>query len=190
MSAIVFAPHGDDETLFAAFACMRERAHVVVCSQDADIAVRRMRSLETTRAIEILGCSHHEWQMPADRMNWDKAREWMEAWNSTALVASVPDRVYAPAYHPEGHEQHNQIAELVAKVFGEDRVTYYSTYAPRGQRQRMGIEFQPTPDEISRKLAAIACYRTQIEHPSTRPWFYDLLDLREWYYPWLNAPSS
>lgn len=180
MNAIVFAPHGDDEVLFAAYACMRERAHVIVCSQDADPAIRQRRSLETMRAIEILGCSHHEWQMSADEMDWEKAREWMEPWNSSALVASLPNRIYAPLTHSEGHEQHNRIGELAGSVFGE-KVVYYSTYAPRGQRQREGVERVPTPDEISRKLSALACYRTQIENPATRPWFFDLLDLREWY---------
>lgn len=181
MSAIVLAPHGDDETLFAAYACVRERAHVIICSQDADIEVRQKRSLETTRAIEILGCSHHEWQMPVDRFNIDRAREWMEAWNSSSLVASVPDRVYAPMVHPEGHEQHNLIGQLALEVFGIDKLVSYSTYAPRGQRQRDGVEWPATPDEIARKLAALSCYRSQIENPSTRPWFYELLDLREWY---------
>jgi LmbE family N-acetylglucosaminyl deacetylase len=178
--AIVFAPHGDDEALFAAYTCMRERAHVIICSQDADPEIRRARSLETTSAITILGCSHHEWQMSAAEMDWEQARAWMEPWNSTRLVASLPDRIYAPAIHPEGHQQHNRIGELALEVFG-DKVIPYTTYAPRAVRQIGAKEIVPTTDEIVRKLRAIACYRTQIENPSTRPWFYDLLDLREWH---------
>lgn len=179
MNPIVLAPHGDDETLFAAFTCMRERAHVIICSQDADPEVRRQRSLETTCAIGVLRCSHHEWQMPADQFDPEKARGWLEPWNSMSLVASVPERVYAPAVHPEGHEQHNMIGSLALDIFG-DRVIPYSTYAPRGQRQKEGEEVIPTAEEIQLKLAALSCYRSQIEHPSTRPWFFELLDLREW----------
>lgn len=179
MKTILLSPHGDDETLFAAFTCMRERPHVIVCSQDADPDVRRARTLETTRAIEILGCSHHEWPTPANKPDWEKARQWLSAWDSSALVASVADRVYAPAIHPEGHEDHNRVGELAREIFG-DRVRFYTTYAPRGQRQYGSVEIVPTADEIQRKLLALACYRTQIEHPSTRPWFFELLDLREW----------
>lgn len=179
MNPIVLAPHGDDETLFAAFTCMRERAHVIICTQDADRELRRQRSLETTEAITILGCSHHEWPIPADELEWDLAREKLEPWNSMALVASVPERVYAPAVDPEGHEQHNLIGNLALAVFGEEKVIPYGTYA-RGQRHRLKTEVIPTADEIQRKLQALACYRSQIEHPSTRPWFFELLDLREW----------
>lgn len=179
MNAIVLAPHGDDEVLFAAYVCMRERAHVIVCSQDADPAVRKARSLETTRAIEILRCSHHEWPIPAGSIDWEDAKKKLEPWNSTSLVASTPDRVYAPAVSPEGHEEHNLIGNLAIAVFG-DKVIPYGTYAPRGQREVLAREVVPNADEIQRKLQAIACYRTQIAHPSTRPWFYELLDMREW----------
>lgn len=180
MNAILFAPHGDDETLFAAFTCMRERLHVIVCSHDANPEIREERSRETTNAITILGCSHHEWPMSAADMDWHQAREWMENWNSPERVDSPPKRVFAPAVHPEGHEQHNRIGALALAVYG-DKVIPYCTYAPRGQRQEGRLPVVATPEMIARKLRAIACYRTQIENPSTRPWFYDLLDLREWH---------
>lgn len=177
--SLLLAPHGDDEALFAAYTCMRERLHVIICTQDANEDIRQVRSLETARAIDILGCSHHEWPMPADKPDWDKARVWLSAWDSSSLVASRADRVYAPAVHPEGNEQHNIVGELALEIFG-DRVVPYMTYAPRGQRQREGTEVVPCAFEIQWKLQALACYSTQIENPLTRPWFYDLLDLREW----------
>lgn len=178
--SIVFAPHGDDETLFAAYTCMRERAHVIICTQDADPEIRKKRSLETTSAITILGCSHHEWPMPASDPDWDAAKIWMESWNSYQLVASTPDRVYAPAVHPEGHAQHNKVGELALEVF-QEKVIPYTLYAPRAVRHVGGQEIVPTTDEIARKLRALACYQTQIENPATRPWFFELLDLREWH---------
>ena len=179
MNAIVLAPHGDDETLFVAYTCMRERAHVIICSQDADPVIRKQRSLETTAAIQILRCSHHEWPIIAGQIEWEEAKVKLEPWNSTALVASTPDRVYAPAVDPQGHEEHNLIGNLAIAVFG-DKVIPYGTYAPRGRRQRLLNDVIPTADEIQRKLQALACYRSQIENPSTRPWFSELLDMKEW----------
>lgn len=178
MNPILLAPHGDDEVLFAAFTCMRARAHVIVCSQDADPEVRKVRSLETTNAIQILGCSHHEWPVSANDMNWMQAKLWMQGWNDPEY-SNVPNTVYAPAVHEEGHYQHNKIGELALEVFG-DKVISYLTYAPRAQRQTDGHEVVPTADEIQRKLRALACYRTQIQNPATRAWFFELLDLREW----------
>jgi len=179
MNPIVLAPHGDDEALFVAYTCIRERAHVIICSHDADPAYRKVRSLETTAAISILGCSHHEWPIEAGKIVWDDAKTKLEPWNSTSLVASTPDRVYAPAVNPEGHEEHNLIGNLAIAVFG-DKVIPYGTYAPRGQREVLAQEVVPTAAEIQLKLQAIACYRTQMENASTRPWFFDLLDMREW----------
>lgn len=173
MTTIILAPHGDDETLFAAYTCMRTRGHVIVCTQDASESVRQERSIETTRAIEILGCSHHEWPVPSGKIDPAQVRLWLKGWDHAT-------QVYAPAIHPEGHEEHNLIGELAREVFG-DRVVFYTTYAPRGQRHIGSLEIIPSTDEIQWKLQALACYRTQISYPLTRPWFFDLLDLREWH---------
>jgi LmbE family N-acetylglucosaminyl deacetylase len=178
VNPIILAPHGSDETLFVAYTCMRVRAHVIVCSQDADQTIRTQRSLETAEAITILGCSHHEIPMPADQMDWDKLREKLEPWNSAALVAATPDHVYAPAAHPEGDEHHNKVAEIASEVFGGKTVPYLTHTAHK--RLEGAREVIPTPDEIHRKLRAVSCYRSQIEGPTTRRWFFDLLDMREW----------
>lgn len=179
-TTLVIAPHGDDEVLFAAFTCMRTRAHIIVCTHDADPLIRRRRSLETASAARLMGCSHHVWPMSADSLDLKQGKLWLEGWNSTQLVDSTPAQVFAPAVEKDGHEQHSAIGQLALDVFG-DAVTSYLTYAPRGQRSREGKEVDPpNADEISRKLQALACYETQIANPQTRPWFFELLDLREW----------
>jgi LmbE family N-acetylglucosaminyl deacetylase len=181
--ALLLAPHGDDETLFAAFTCMRygKRMHVIVCTQDADPAIRGVRSMETKRAISLLGCTHHEWPMSADEPNWDSAKEWLGAWASDKLFATRIEKVFAPAIEVEGHEQHNAVGLLAQDVFG-DRVTHYLTYGPRGERSQHGVEVAPpTAHEIVRKLRALSCYESQITNPCSMPWFFDLLDMREWW---------
>ncbi len=181
--ALLLAPHGDDETLFAAYTCMRygKRMHVIVCTTDADPHIRPIRSMETKKAIAQFGCSHHEWPMPADEVDWSRGREWLESWASNALFATKIEHVFAPAIEPEGIPDHNAVGLLAQDVFG-DRVTHYLTYAPRGQRSRYGVEVPPpTAHEIARKLRALSCYESQITNPATRPWFFELLDMREWW---------
>ena len=183
-TTLVLAPHGDDESLFAAYTCMRTKAHIIVCTHDSDPTIRRRRLIETASAARLLGCSHHVWPMSEDSLDLAQAKLWLEAWNSTTFIASTPNHVYAPAvYAPavekDGHEQHNAIGQLALDVFGP-KVIGYLTYAPRGQRSREGTEVEPTPAEIVCKLQALACYETQVANPMTRPWFFELLDLREW----------
>lgn len=178
---LLIAPHGDDETLFAAYTCMRERPHIIVCTRDADPEVGEVRSRETATAIQILGCSHQEWQMSAANIDWNWAREQMALWLDPERNAAEVQKVYAPAVNALGHEQHNGFGRIAQDIFG-DRVQPYLTYAPRGKRERVNgdLEIKPTTDEISRKLRAMAAYKSQIENPATRPWFFELLDLREW----------
>ena len=158
-----------------------KRLHVIVCTQDADEKIRGVRSLETKKAISLFGCTHHEWPMAADEPNWETAKEWLQAWASQSLFATRIENVFAPAIETEGQEQHNAVGLLAQDVFG-DRVTPYLTYAPRGERSRYGVEVPPpTAHEIAVKLRALACYGSQITNPHTRPWFFELLDLREWW---------
>lgn len=178
MSSILLAPHGDDETLFAAYTCMRERPHVIVCTYDRDHAVREERQREVAAAVRILDCTHQVWQMSETAFDRGVAKKYLEVWMSDR-VPMIPDKVYAPAIEEGGHEQHNIVGELALEVFGE-RVVPYLTYAPRGHRSTAGQEVVPTAEEMRSKLQALACYRTQIANPATRPWFFELLDMREW----------
>lgn len=158
-----------------------KRMHVIVCTQDVDPKVRGIRSLETAKATRILGCTHHEWPMSADKPDWETAKMWLAGWADNKLFATKIENVFAPAIEVEGHEQHNAVGLLAQDVFG-DRVTHYLTYAPRGVRSRYGVEVPPpTAHEIALKLRALSCYESQITNPATRPWFFELLDLREWW---------
>lgn len=88
-------------------------------------------------------------------------------------------KVYAPAWHEGGHSEHNEVSHLATAAYG-NKVTYYETYAPRGQRTRTDNEVPYEPWMVARKLRALSCFVSQIEQESTRPWFTSLLDLREW----------
>jgi hypothetical protein len=163
MSGVLFFdPHGDDVALFAAYTATREvEPHVIVTHQ----TVPRH---EILMAYSILGCTVEFWEHD------------LESQRTYLQNTHFPFRVYAPAWHEHGHEEHNLVSDFARDALGASRVAGYLTYGPRGQRLNGGLEVFPEPEDIWRKLRAIGCFRSQIEQSSTRPWFYNLLDMREW----------
>lgn len=151
MKPLLFDPHGDDSVLFASYLCIRFNAHIVVWN-------RTVPTHEIKDAMEWLGCT------------------WQDGWDP---YADFSETIFAPEWREVGHEEHNELAIRVRGVYGES-VQSYCTYGPRGHRNIGRLPVIPTPEMIQRKLLALSCFKSQIELPATRPWFYDLLDMREW----------
>jgi glycosyltransferase involved in cell wall biosynthesis len=159
-SSVLFSPHNDDECLFAAFTVQKYRPRVVVCYPSVrDYGDPLVRAAESRASLEILGA-------PA-----------IEQWNGGDLVAAMialdnregPELVWAPderASHPE----HVAVARAAREVFGA-RVATFHTYDAGGKVR--GREAAAEPEWLMRKLRALACYRTQIEHPRARAFFLD-----------------
>lgn len=177
MKSLLLSPHNDDAELFASFLCLRHQPHVVVCLRSFRMGERsyphrqfRMtfqeREAETAAAMEILGCSWEQWTIP------DNLPE-PEGYLRPALARLEErewDQVFAPAVEKEGQFQHNLIGELADEAFGS--VAHYTTYTKSG-RSRDGEEVPFEPEWPALKLRALACYVTQIKHPSTRAHFID-----------------
>lgn len=188
MSTVLIAPHNDDETLFAAYTIMRERPHVVVCTRATGDYRRRER--ETQEALERLtgDGAYEQWTYPDSDPDWQLMARSIEA------LADEHDFVWAPASngHLNGHPadtppppawgvlQHDHIGELAARTFGPERTRRYCLYTRWDGRDEQGTLVEPNGLEIARKLWALSAYVSQIELESTRPWFYDRLDMREW----------
>ncbi len=174
MPTLLLAPHADDETLFASFLAQRYGAHVHVVYDEG-----KEREKELHMATTWLGCNYSQGNVPKG-----SSAAVVEA----ALIglrdpsgADDWDRVIAPAIEESGHEEHNLVGELALETFGDVEIVRYSTYAPRGIRMTWNEEVEADrPEFVARKLAAMSCYRSQIADPATRPWFYELLDMREW----------
>jgi LmbE family N-acetylglucosaminyl deacetylase len=179
MTALFLAAHNDDETLFGSFLIQECQPWVVVClrsqvQEDRYGITAAARERETSEALLELGAPGWEQWPYLDRdPNWSEVRRELEELNGR----SAYDPVFAPAVEPDGHYQHNRIGDIAYEVFG-DRVISYLTYTRSGGRSRNGTEIEPKPEWIERKHRALACYRSQIEEPSCRPWF--LGDLREY----------
>lgn len=172
MKSVLLSPHHDDETLFASFICQRDHPEIVFCLDEG-----RERSLEARNAAEILGCDMREWEVKAENPNWNAIEDSIEA------LASEFEHCYAPTpnFEQNGHSseaiprtgwgilQHDMIGHLAAKHF-DGRITHYTTYLRWYGRER-GRVVIPEPGWVVNKLHALACYRSQIENPVTRPHF-------------------
>lgn len=168
---LLLAPHADDESLFCSFLAQKYAADVVAVYDEG-------REVELEHATSWLGCGFH--QMPVPK---GASEETVEAFLLGLRDPAGQDdwqRVIAPDVEEFGHEEHNLVGRLALTVFSDIEIIRYRTYSPRGTRSH-GTPVKPErPEWIARKLAALSCYRTQIEDVTTRPWFYDLLDMREW----------
>lgn len=171
VSGVLFSPHNDDETLFAAFTLLRHRPHVVVCFESTgDYGDAKVREAETLdAAVNVLGA--------AGVTQWS-ARGVADLVERMVAMdrETTPARVWAPdpqASHPD----HIAVATAAAKVFGS-RLTTYHTYDQSG-KVRIGTAVRHEPGWTQQKLRALARYDSQIRHPRANQFFMD--DLREWY---------
>jgi glycosyltransferase involved in cell wall biosynthesis/LmbE family N-acetylglucosaminyl deacetylase len=164
---VLFAPHNDDETLFAAFTVLRHRPNVVVCYESVrDYGDPRLREAETRDAMSVLGATS------------------VQQWAGGDLIAQMreldermrPDRVWAPSVR-SSHPEHVAVARAAAEVFGP-RVTTYHTYI-HGTKVRSEQVVPFEPGWIGQKLRALARYDSQIRHPRAHEFFLE--DLREYY---------
>ncbi len=158
MSAILFAPHPDDECLFAFYTAVREQAHVHVL---LDSIPSRKHEFEAAMTVAGLGWTYSTM--------WEGNPDWDLLAMVIAQEAADYDTVIAPAVEYGGHEQHNAVGQIVDGL-GHPNVIRYLTYV-RGQGRTKGKEVVGGPITQDLKLAALQCYVSQWEDPATAPWF-------------------
>lgn len=196
VTALLLAPHNDDETLFASFLIQREHPLVVVCfkatKQTSAGVTASTRERETQAALEHLDPSYRAdgYEQWDDLDDTDPMTRTSSARILTRLVAGQVEamaatKVIAPAVEPVGgHPQHDAVGMVASEIcehLGLPLVRY-STY--RDGRGRSGhrnqfSQVEPTGDEIRRKLLALACYESQHGLWSTAHHF--LCDQNEWH---------
>lgn len=184
--ALFLAPHNDDETLFGAFTLLAWHPDVVVCYRSAkqkgiDPVVRER---ETAVALSILKGDGSFVQAevfdtaPDDELV-DHLTATLPGMHDVFGRSDQYDIVFAPAIEDGGHEQHTLVGKIARDVFGE-KVVHYLTYRRGFGRSRSSTEVPFHPLWPAAKLAAMSMYRSQIELPSTAPWFVDY-GIREFY---------
>lgn len=161
---ILLAPHFDDESLFAAFICLRENPLVLFCFDGAP----RHGSFETRwqeaqRATRVLGCESLA------------LRESHETLVDRLSVFS-PEHVWAPLVELGGNADHNFVGEAADSLW-PGRVSAYSTYTDHaGRTEISGAEVRREPGWEAVKRSALACYQSQSSSPLTSPHFARGLD--------------
>jgi LmbE family N-acetylglucosaminyl deacetylase len=175
---ILLSPHDDDNALFAAFTCIRERPLVVVCL-DSHIQPNRgergcsaaERAAETNAAAKVLG-------VDIFRLGLSDATVTEAAIETQLFVgfASTEDTVYAPA-EQGGNIHHDMVARVARRIFGRHLIEY-TTYTKTELWTRGEVEVVPTDAELQRKHHALGFYESQIR--VNRPHFDAVLGKSEW----------
>lgn len=165
MTSVLFAPHNDDETLFAAFTILRYRPRIVICfPSSGDYGDPAMREAETRDAMEILGGDPVEQWVGGD----------LRAQMSELDRRLNPQVVFAPSRRCS-HPDHIAVAEAAVSVFVK-RVRAYQTYDDSG-KVTAGPLAAFEPEWVGAKLRALARYESQIKHPRAHQFFlWDLLE--------------
>lgn len=178
---LLLEPHHDDAALFAAFTCYANKPLVVTVLR-SDLQERRgshvthdMRAHEATGAMMILGCEWDQLDFSEAAPDWAGVHAVLDSYADEIGF----DRIYAPAVELGGHAHHSMVGEIADSVFGLGAVTHYTTYTRTGGRTIGSVPVLPDTGALSAKLAALACYTSQIEEPSTQPWFFG--PFQEWY---------
>jgi LmbE family N-acetylglucosaminyl deacetylase len=157
MTSVFLAPHPDDETLFGAFTLLREKPLVVIVTDSGE----RERHREFNKAMDVLGIDGRMWLgLPEAAPKWERVRD--------LLRDLAPERIYAPLPETRGNEHHNRVGHIALSA-APDITTLYTTYTPAGRTEGRLVDFDPAWVEL--KFRALACYRSQIAHPSHAPHF-------------------
>lgn len=162
---LLLAPHNDDEALFASYLCLRHNPLVLVCfdgRRRRHYVPTAVREAETAAAMQILGCGYRQLHIPCDPPDWDALEE--------HLAGHDPEHVWAPLPEPDGHSQHNGVGNLARRLW-PDRTSLYATYTMGGGKTTAGEPVPIEPGWAELKQQALACYRSQLARPGTRPHF-------------------
>lgn len=151
---------------------MKEKPFVVTVLSHTD---NMDRWVENEEAMSLLEVPWMPLPFPDENPVWDDVYERISMFQDEDY-----NHFFAPAVEEGGHEQHSLLGEIVAEVFGADRVTHYLTYRRGSGRSQSENEVIPEPGWAATKMRAMACYESQIERKNTRYWFSSDDMLREW----------
>lgn len=157
---LFLSPHDDDNTLFGAFTCIREKPLVVVVT-DSWIQPNRgevgcsadERWAETVDACRILGCPVFRLDLPDDDIVDTDLYDELKRFEGF-------DKIYIPA-HQHGNPHHDMVWRVAKYLWGAKCIEY-CTYTPTELWTTGTKEIVPTQEELDLKNRALECYQSQI----------------------------
>lgn len=156
MKRVLFAPHSDDEALFAFYIVCRFKPDIVICfPSERDYGDTAVRLEESRAAMQLAGVETiAQWAA--------KNTEDLVSWMRELDRQGQPTEVWAP-HANASHVHHQMVAQAATAVFGA-RVRFYHTYDASG-KVRNGYVVPSDPEWSDLKRQALACYETQRTHP-------------------------
>lgn len=186
---LLLSPHSDDEALFASFSIIRHRPHVFICcGSTGDYGDADTRLAESRAAVAILGGDDvTALDVPPCRFE-DRPDRFPRVYELADAMRIIDSRlrptiVFAPS-EESSHADHVGVAFAADLAFGK-RVIHFHTYDDdyRGAgptKVRTGLRVPFEPEWLSRKRAALTCYKTQLAHPRACRFFeMDLAEYQE-----------
>jgi LmbE family N-acetylglucosaminyl deacetylase len=183
LSAVLFAAHNDDETLFAFYQCLRHQPLVIFVLRSFKQWTHNgpsymTRESESACAMQIADCDYDQWPYTDNDPPWDLIAQEV----ADLLNPGKYDTVICPAWELGGHEDHNAVASIVGGIEGDWQSVRYLTYRRGFGRTEVGKPTEANESEREKKSQALACYKSQRRYAATAEWFpggaYATLD--EW----------
>jgi len=158
--------------LFAAFTCIRYQPLIVTCFRPAEPE----RQGEADAAADVLGCKRHQWPLDSEHDDEEELESFM--WGLLDPASDDVPQVFAPAVELQGLAQHSLVGEVADRVFGNENVTHYLTYAGHPRvKSRSNNEVPYESEWLFVKHRALTCYWSQAQTASA---FHFAEDLREY----------
>ena len=90
-----------------------------------------------------------------------------------------PETIYIPALQG-GNAQHDLVNKVCVSLFGRNKCEQYCTYTKTELYTTGSWEIKPTHTEMELKNKMLACYKSQLQLPSTAPHFDAVKNKSEW----------
>ena len=152
MSKVLFAPHNDDETLFAAYTIMRNKPLVVICfdSYIQNWTNWKERRKESKKAMDMLGVKVEFLGLNDKTATKEDLRKAMSQYRAKEVWASSGS-----------HKHHKWVGGVARELFPDCML--YSTYENSDLHVQTDFVLAPSIKELDLKELALTCYKSQLE---------------------------
>lgn len=183
---LLLAPHNDDESLFAAFTCIREKPLVAVITDSwvqwnrGDGITADQRWDETCEAMDVLGCDRTRVGLRDDELTQDVIECVLRRLGS--LYGDDLETVYVPDLQG-GHPHHDFVCRAAIRTFHASKIVRYCTYSEASQSYANTGARRIDGSTQEKQLKRLALSRYVSQFARSRHHFQAVMDQPEWLTP-------